>query len=48
MICQLSATVFFEDFRNLTGTQTQDIEVYGGAQTYSQYINSDFGQHRVL
>jgi len=39
----ISATVFFEDFRNLTGTQTQDIEVYGGAQTYSQYINSDFG-----
>ena len=39
----ISATVFFEDFRNLTGTQTQDVEVYGGAQTYSQYINSDFG-----
>lgn len=39
----ISATVFFEDFRNLTGTQTQDIVVYGGAQTYSQFINSDFG-----
>jgi outer membrane receptor for ferrienterochelin and colicin len=39
----ISATVFFEDFRNLTGTQTQDVVVYGGAQTYSQYINSDFG-----
>jgi hypothetical protein len=39
----ISATVFFEDFRNLAGTQTQDVEVYGGAQTYSQYINSDFG-----
>ncbi len=39
----LSATAFFEDFRNLTGTQTQDVVVYGGAQTYSQYINSDFG-----
>jgi len=39
----ISATVFFEDFRNLAGTQTQDVVVYGGAQTYSQFINSDFG-----
>lgn len=42
----VDATVFFEDFRNLTGTQTQDIIVFGGAQTYSQYINSDFGYAR--
>jgi len=42
----IDATVFFEDFRNLTGTQTQDIVVFGGAQTYSQYINSDFGYAR--
>ncbi|NWG29052.1 MAG: TonB-dependent receptor [Ignavibacteriaceae bacterium] len=42
----VDATVFFEDFRNLTGTQTQDIVVFGGAQTYSQYINSDFGYAR--
>lgn len=42
----IDATVFFEDFRNLTGTQTQDILVFGGAQTYSQYINSDFGSAR--
>ncbi len=42
----VDATVFFEDFRNLTGTQTQDVVVYGGAQTYSQYINSDFGSAR--
>ena len=42
----VDATVFFEDFRNLTGTQTQDVLVYGGAQTYSQYINSDFGYAR--
>ena len=39
----VDVTVFFEDFRDLTGTQTQDIVVFGGAQTYSQYINSDFG-----
>ncbi|MBE0572212.1 MAG: TonB-dependent receptor [Ignavibacteriaceae bacterium] len=42
----VDATVFFEDFRNLTGTQTQDVVVFGGAQTYSQYINSDFGSAR--
>lgn len=42
----VDATVFFEDFRNLTGTQTQDVVVFGGAQTYSQYINSDFGSSR--
>lgn len=39
----VDVTVFFEDFRDLTGTQTQDVVVFGGAQTYSQYINSDFG-----
>lgn len=39
----VDVTVFFEDFRDLTGTQTQDIVVFGGAQTYSQFINSDFG-----
>ena len=42
----VDVTVFFEDFRNLTGTQTQDVVVFGGAQTYSQYINSDFGFSR--
>ncbi len=39
-------TVFFEDFRNLTGTQTEEITVFGGAQTYSQYANTDFGFSR--
>jgi hypothetical protein len=36
-------TVFFEDFRDLTGTQNEEISVFGGAQSYSQYANSDFG-----
>ncbi len=36
-------TLFFEDFRNLTGTQTEDILVFGSSQTYSKYANSDFG-----
>lgn len=36
-------TVFFEDFRNLTGTQTEEILVYNAVQSYSKYANSDFG-----
>ncbi len=39
-------TMFFEDFRNLTGTQTQDILVFGGARAYSKYANSDFGSSK--
>lgn len=39
----IDATVFFEDFRDLTGTQTDEILVYGGASAYSRYANSDFG-----
>src|SRR5690606_18645533 len=36
-------TVFFEDFRDLTGTQSDEILVFGGASSYSRYANSDFG-----
>ena len=36
-------TVFFEDFRDLTGTQTDEILVFGKGSSYSQYANSDFG-----
>ncbi|HEY6907024.1 MAG TPA: TonB-dependent receptor [Ignavibacteriaceae bacterium] len=36
-------TVFFEDFRNLTGTQTDEVVVFGQGASYSQYANSDFG-----
>jgi outer membrane receptor for ferrienterochelin and colicin len=39
----LDVTVFFEDFRDLTGTQTESINVFGGSKTYTQYANSDFG-----
>ena len=39
----VDVTVFFEDFRDLTGTQTDEILVFGGAQAYSRYANSDFG-----
>ena len=39
----VDVTMFFEDFRNLTGTQADEIEVFGRDRTYSRYANSDFG-----
>jgi len=39
----VDVTVFFEDFRDLTGTQSDEILVFGGATSYSRYANSDFG-----
>ncbi|MBU2493165.1 MAG: TonB-dependent receptor [Bacteroidetes bacterium] len=42
----VDVTVFFEDFRDLSGTQNADILVFGGDKTYSQYQNSDFGSSR--
>jgi hypothetical protein len=36
-------TVFYEDFRDLTGTQTEEILVFGRDRSYSKYANSDFG-----
>lgn len=42
----MDVTMFFEDFRDLTGTQTDEILVFGKGQTYSKYANSDFGQSK--
>lgn len=39
----IDITLFFEDFRDLTGTQTDQISIFGTQSTYSQYANSDFG-----
>jgi hypothetical protein len=39
----IDVTMFFEDFRDLIGTQTDEILVFGGARSYSIYANSDFG-----
>ena len=30
------------DIRNLTGTRSEEIVIFGGASTYNKYINSDF------
>ncbi|OQY70559.1 MAG: hypothetical protein B6D45_11035, partial [Ignavibacteriales bacterium UTCHB3] len=39
----MDVTLFFEDFRDLTGTQTDQVSIFGTQSTYSQYANSDFG-----
>jgi outer membrane receptor protein involved in Fe transport len=36
-------TGFFRDVRNLTGTTANEITIFGGSSTYSQFVNSDFG-----
>lgn len=36
-------TVYLKDVRDLTGTRSDVIEVYGGSKYYSQIVNSDFG-----
>ncbi|HEX2866610.1 MAG TPA: TonB-dependent receptor [Ignavibacteriales bacterium] len=36
-------TGFFRDIRDLAGTRADEIRMFGGAGTYSQYVNSDFG-----
>ena len=38
----LDMTFYCRDIRNLTGTRTEEISVFGGASTYSKYENSDF------
>lgn len=44
----IDATVFYEDFRDLIGTQTDDILVFTKGYSYSQYANSDFGLARGI
>jgi outer membrane receptor for ferrienterochelin and colicin len=39
-------TMFYEDFRNLTGTQTDDILVFTKDRSYSMYANTDFGSSK--
>ncbi|MCU7498930.1 MAG: TonB-dependent receptor [Bacteroidota bacterium] len=36
-------TGYFRDIRDLAGTRADEIRMFGGAGTYSQYVNSDFG-----
>jgi hypothetical protein len=36
-------TAYIRDIRNLTGTRSDEIVVFGGSATYSKFVNSDFG-----
>ncbi len=39
----VDVTAYFRDIRDLTGTRADQIDVFGGSQTYSKLVNSDFG-----
>jgi outer membrane receptor for ferrienterochelin and colicin len=39
----IDVTAYLRDIRNLTGTRSDEIVVFGGATTYDKYTNSDFG-----
>jgi hypothetical protein len=39
----MDVTMFFRDIRNLAGTRADELRLFGGSASYSQYVNSDFG-----
>ena len=39
----IDLTGYFRDIRNLTGTRADEIFFFDGTESYSQYMNSDFG-----
>ncbi len=39
----VDVTAYLRDIRNLTGTRSDEIVVFGGSAKYSKYVNSDFG-----
>lgn len=39
----IDITAYFRDIRNLAGTRNDEIRIFGGSASYSQYANSDFG-----
>lgn len=36
-------TAYLRDVRNLTGTRSDEIIIFGGSASYNKYVNSDFG-----
>lgn len=44
----LDVTAFFRDIRDLAGTRSEAIEIFGGSATYNKFINSDFGTVRGI
>ncbi len=39
----LGLTGYFRDIRNLAGTNSQEIVLFGGSARYNKFVNSDFG-----
>jgi len=39
----VDVTAYLRDIRNLTGTRSDEIVIFGGSAKYSKYVNSDFG-----
>ncbi len=39
----MNLTAYFRDIRNLTGTRSEQILLYGESASYSKFTNSDFG-----
>jgi hypothetical protein len=39
----MDLTMYFRDIRNLAGTRADEIRLFGGSASYSQFVNSDFG-----
>lgn len=44
----LDITVYFRDIRDLTGTQAEQIKMFGGSSSYSRLENSDFAYIRGI
>ena len=44
----MDATMYMRDIRNLTGTRSDEIIIFGGASSYNKYENSDFAFIRGL
>jgi len=42
-VLSMDLTMYFRDIRNLAGTRSAEIRIFGGSASYSQFVNSDFG-----
>jgi outer membrane receptor for ferrienterochelin and colicin len=42
-VLSMDLTMYFRDIRNLAGTRSAEIRLFGGSASYSQFVNSDFG-----
>lgn len=42
-VLSMDLTMYFRNIKNLAGTRADEIRLFGGSASYSQYVNSDFG-----